>query len=141
MQDWPDILEIRDVIDRYATAIDRRDWELLRSCFAPDCEADYGRSGRWSGRAPLVAWLEEIHREVGPTLHRITNHQVKVDGDRAAAVSYYDALLLVEHREHDLLQVTGTYTDELARAADRWEITSRRCDTVLWRRGTTRTVA
>jgi 3-phenylpropionate/cinnamic acid dioxygenase small subunit len=141
MQHWPDIFEIRDVIDRYATAIDQRDWELLRSCFAEDCEADYGRSGRWTGRSPLVAWLEEIHRDVGPTQHRITNHRVTLDGDCAGAVSYFDALLLVEHREHDLLQVTGSYTDELRRTAGGWQIASRRCDTLLWRRGNTRTVA
>ncbi len=34
--------DIAEVLVRYATGIDRRDWALLRSCFTDDCEADYG---------------------------------------------------------------------------------------------------
>lgn len=134
MDHWHDVLAIREVIDRYATAIDRRDWPRLRTCFTPDCTADYGRAGAWTGREPFVAWLEEIHRDVGPTLHRMTNHTVQVDGDAATARSYVDALLRVEHKGHDLLQVAGTYDDELVRTAEGWKITCRRNETVLWRR-------
>jgi hypothetical protein len=134
MEHWPDVLEIRDVIDRYATGVDRRDWEQVRGCFTPDCRADYGRSGAWTERDPFVAWLDQIHREVGPTLHRMTNHQVRVTGDDAAATSYLDALLHVEHRGHDLLHVATIYTDELVRTAEGWKITARRADNFLWRR-------
>jgi hypothetical protein len=52
---WQDALAIRTVIDRYGTGIDRRHWELVRSCFTLDCTADYGQSGRWTAREPLVA--------------------------------------------------------------------------------------
>jgi hypothetical protein len=130
----PDALEIRDVLDRDAAGIDRRDFELVRSCFAPGVHADYGRGGSWTAREPFVAWLDEIHRDVGPTMHRITNHRVHVDGDTADATSYFDALLQVEHRGHDLLHVVGTYTDELVRAGGEWRITSRRVTNFLWRR-------
>jgi ketosteroid isomerase-like protein len=134
---WQDALAIRTVIDRYGMGIDRRDWELVRSCFTPDCTADYGQSGRWTAREPLVAWLDEIHRDVGPTLHRLTNHQIDVDGDVAAATSYLDALLKVEHRCHDLLHVVATFTDDFVRTGDGWKIAARRVDNFLWRRETT----
>jgi hypothetical protein len=39
--------DVADVLVRYATGIDRRDWALLRSCFTDDCEADYGEIGGW----------------------------------------------------------------------------------------------
>jgi ketosteroid isomerase-like protein len=129
-----DVLEIRDVLDRYAAGIDRRDFELVRSCFAPEVRADYGRGGSWTEREPFVTWLDEIHRDVGPTMHRITNHQVHVDGDTASTTSYFDALLQVEHQGHDLLHVVGTYTDELRRDGGGWRITSRRTTNFLWRR-------
>ena len=132
---WHDVLEIREIIDRYAVGIDLRDWELVRSCFAPGCHADYGRAGSWTAREPFVASLDEMHRDVGPTMHRITNHQIHVDGGTATATSYFDALLQVEHREHDLLQVVGTYRDELVRTDNGWKIASRRSDNFLWRRG------
>jgi hypothetical protein len=33
---------IRDLLHRYAPAIDRRDREMVRSCFVEDVEAEYG---------------------------------------------------------------------------------------------------
>jgi hypothetical protein len=134
MEAWQDRLEIREVLDRYAAGIDCRDWDLVRRCFTADCTADYGRSGQWTDRESFVTALDEMHRDVGPTLHRITNHRIEVDADRATATSYFDALLQVEHRSHDLLHVIGTYTDDLVRNEDDWQITTRRTDTLLWRR-------
>jgi ketosteroid isomerase-like protein len=134
MQHWHDVLEIRDVLDRYCVGIDRRDWELVRTCFTSDCLADYGRSGSWTAREPFVAWLDEIHRDVGPTRHRLTNHQVQVHGDVATASSYLDALLQVEHRGYNLLHVVATYTDELVRTGGGWKIAVRRTEDFLWRR-------
>jgi len=131
---WHDVLEIRAVIDRYATAVDRRDWELARTCFTEDCTADYGRSGSWAGREVLVTALDDMHRDLGPTMHRITNHDVQVDGDTATATSYLDAMLQVEHRGFDLLHVLGRYSDLLVRTEDGWRISVRRVDTYLFRR-------
>ncbi len=39
--------EIAKLLLRYATAIDGRDWPLLRSCFTDDLQADYGDFGAW----------------------------------------------------------------------------------------------
>jgi ketosteroid isomerase-like protein len=134
VQEWHDVLAIRDVIDRYAVGVDQRDWERVSTCFAADCHADYGRSGEWSSREPFLQWLDEIHRDVGPTQHRISNHQVSVDGDTATATSYLDALLQVEHGEHDLVHVVASYHDRFVRHADGWQIADRRLQDFLWRR-------
>jgi hypothetical protein len=115
MARWEDVLAIREVIDRYGLGIDRRDWDLVRSCFTADCTSDFGRPGRWNDRESLIEWLDEIHRDVGPTMHRLTNHHVEVDGDAAMATSYLDALLHVEHRGYDLLHVVATYKNALVR--------------------------
>ena len=37
--------DIAEVLVRYATGIDRRDWTLFRTCFTDDCDADYGDIG------------------------------------------------------------------------------------------------
>ncbi len=132
---WTDVLEIRTIIDRYANGIDRRDWESVRSCFTSDCRADYGRWGSWTEREPFLTWLDELHRDIGPTMHRMTNHDIRVDGDMATATSYLDAVLLVEHQGHDLLHVIGTYTDGFVRTTDGWQIRERRSDTVISQRG------
>lgn len=129
-----DVFDIREVVDRYADALDRRDWEALGSCFTAGCACDYGRFGRWADRESFVASLEEMHRDVGKTMHRLTNHRVEVDGDTARATTYLDALLEVEHRGYDLLHVVGTYEDELVRTVDGWLIASRRVGEFLRRR-------
>lgn len=44
-----------DLLIRYATGIDTRNWDLLRSCFTDDCEADYGDVGQWKGDGWRIA--------------------------------------------------------------------------------------
>jgi ketosteroid isomerase-like protein len=134
MDSYQDVADIREVIDRYATGVDRRDWEMVSRCFTADCSADYGKAGQWIGRDALVTWLDELHRDVGPTMHRMTNHFISVDGERATATSYLDALLKVEHKGFDLLHVLTIYTDSLRRDDGEWRISSRHADNYMWRR-------
>lgn len=128
---------IRDVIDRYAIGLDRRDWELVRTCFTEDCVADYGRTGSWTNREALIDALDEIHREIGPSLHRLSNHYFEVEDDRARATTYLDAVLKVEQHGFDLVHVIGTYHDELRRTGDEWRISARRVETFMFRREST----
>ena len=53
--------DVADVLVRYATGIDRRDWALFRTCFTPDCEADYGDIGVWHGADAITEWMEKSH--------------------------------------------------------------------------------
>jgi len=132
---WLDILEIRAVLDRYAAGIDRRDWDRFASCFTEDCHVDYGRNGVYTARGPFVKAFEQMHQPpVGATLHRVTNHDIVVDGDSATATSYFDAALKVEHKGFQLLHAIGTYTDELRRTPDGWRIARRKTATVMHRR-------
>ena len=132
---WHDVLAIRSVLDRYACGIDRKDWALFASCFTEDVTADYGRNGQYSGRDAFVAAFDEMHRPpVGATLHRITNHDITVDGDTAHAVSAFDAVLQAEHKGFQLLHVIGTYTDDLRRTDDVWRIARRRAESIMYRR-------
>ncbi len=135
MESWYDTLEIRAVLDRYAAGIDRRDWDRFASCFTEDCHVDYGPNGVYTSRDPFVEAFDLMHRPpVGATLHRVTNHDIVVDGDSATAISYFDAVLKVEHKGFQLLHVIGTYTDELRHTSDGWRISRRTADSVMRRR-------
>src|SRR5690349_3273348 len=85
--------QISDLLIRYATGIDRRDWPLLRTVFTTDCVLDYGEIGNWHGVDAVTEFMEQAHAMAGQTLHRITNVVVAVDGDRATARSYVDGLI------------------------------------------------
>lgn len=116
---------IHHLLLRYATGIDTRDWPLFRTCFAQDCEADYGNFGHWRGQRDITEYMERAHRHMGETLHRITNIVVENRNDEIVARSYVDAMLTdqvqgVTHR------ATGYYDDCLIRTADGWRISRRK---------------
>jgi 3-phenylpropionate/cinnamic acid dioxygenase small subunit len=117
--------DVADVLVRYATGIDRRDWVLFRTCFTDDCEADYGDIGVWHGADEITAWMEQTHAPCGHTMHRITNVDVAERGDRVAARSYVDAIIMGPDNRAGT-RADGFYDDELERTDDGWKISRRR---------------
>jgi 3-phenylpropionate/cinnamic acid dioxygenase small subunit len=116
--------DIADVIIRYASGIDRRDWDLFRTCFTPDCEADYGDAGTFAGVEALTEFMIASHAEMGHTLHRINNIAISVSDDIATARSYVDAVLLAPDGATGVNPI-GYYDDELVRTDDGWRIARR----------------
>jgi len=128
--------EVADVIVRYATAIDSKDWPLLGSCFTEDCEAVY-RARVFRGVEELVDYMIGVHTDLDGSLHRLTNIVVKLgdDGETATTRSYVDALLV--RRSHEVsptYRVIGSYTDSLVRGVDGWRIAHRDYQD-LWQEG------
>lgn len=117
--------DITEVLVRYATGIDARDWELFRSCFTDDCHADYGDIGTWEGVDAITGYMTQTHADMGHTLHRISNPAIAVDGDRATARSYVDALLMSADGDSGVNAI-GFYDDELVHAEGSWKIARRR---------------
>ena len=117
--------DIVDVLVRYATGIDTRDWVLFETCFTDDCDADYGDIGHWHTAAEITAWMEQTHAPCGHTLHRITNHAIAPHGDGATARSYVDAVILGPDNRTGM-RANGFYDDELVRTGDGWKIARRR---------------
>jgi 3-phenylpropionate/cinnamic acid dioxygenase small subunit len=117
--------DVADLMVRYATGIDRRDWKLLRSCFTDDCVADYGDIGRWNGGDEITEWMRATHEPLGHSLHRITNQAVSYDGDAVTARSYVD---VIARGPDDVggAQAAGYYDDVVVRTDDGWKIARRR---------------
>jgi 3-phenylpropionate/cinnamic acid dioxygenase small subunit len=116
---------IHDLIMRYARGVDRRDLELVASCFAPDAAYD-GALGT-GGIDVVLAALRERMPRYRTTMHFLTNPLIEVQGDHASCETY----ALVYHRlesEDDAEDfIVGVrYLDELARRPDGWRIISRR---------------
>ncbi len=117
--------DVAEVLVRYATGIDRRDWALFRTCFTDDCEADYGDIGVWRGADAITEWMEKAHAGLGHTLHRITNQAIVSSGDAVAARSYVDAIVMAPDNQKGARAV-GYYDDALVRTDDGWKIARRR---------------
>jgi len=123
--DYDDRVSVTDVLVRYATGIDRRDWGLLRTCFTRDCDLDYGDIGHWRGVDEVVAWAAATHDPLGPTLHRITNVVLTTKDGGVAARSYVQAIVMTPD-SGAAVHAYGWYDDELARTTEGWRIHRRR---------------
>jgi 3-phenylpropionate/cinnamic acid dioxygenase small subunit len=117
--------DVAEVLVRYATGIDRRDWPLFRTCFTADCDVDYGAIGHWHGVDEITEWMQKTHKPFGHTLHRISNEAVDRDGEAAHARSYVDAILM-DLANQKGIRAVGFYEDELVSTAEGWRIARRR---------------
>lgn len=122
--------DVADVLVRYASGIDRRDWDRFRTCFTDDCAADYGAIGAWSGADAITDWMQQVHDQCGHTMHRITNQDVRPTGDGVSARSYVEAIVMGADNQAGV-RVDGYYDDELVRTDDGWKIARRTFTTVL----------
>lgn len=119
-----DHLDIIDVLVRYATGIDRRDWPLFRTVFTDDCVLDYGDIGKLNGVDAVTEFMDQSHAMAGHTMHRLSNHAITVDGDTATARTYIDGLILAQDNNSGVNAV-GFYDDELVRTSAGWKIARR----------------
>jgi 3-phenylpropionate/cinnamic acid dioxygenase small subunit len=114
--------DITDVLVRYATGIDTRDWPLFRTCFTDDARFDYGGIGNWDSPDALTEYLRGSNS--GPSLHRLSNFAIVVDTDHATSRTYVDAVVMGP-RGFGVVNTFGWYDDELRRTADGWRIAFR----------------
>lgn len=118
-----------DVINRYAYALDDRDWALLTDVFAPDAVARYGSSGSRPliGRDEIVASIRTFLEGCGPSQHLLGNHVVHLDGDTAAATCKARVFHHGSGARAALVpyEVFGVYRDQLRRLSDGWRISER----------------
>lgn len=128
MTELQDRHDIYDLLVRYATGIDRRDWPLFRTVFTDDCQLDYGEIGSWSGVDAVTDFMEKVHAMAGHTLHRLSNQAVTVDGENAVARTYVDALIMSADNQSGGRGVNGIgfYDDEIVRTPAGWRIARRR---------------
>lgn len=125
MTEREDRQDISDLLMRYATGIDRRDWPLFRTVFTKDCELDYGEIGAWRGIDAVTEFMQQTHAMAGHTMHRLSNPVIAARGDRAMARTYIDALIMAGDNQSGVNAV-GFYDDEIVRTADGWRIARRR---------------
>ena len=77
-----DKAQIADVLIRYATGIDSKNWELFRTCWTDEVDLDYGEVGHFTDPDAITDLFAQSHNPMGPTYHRLSNFAIDVDGDR-----------------------------------------------------------
>jgi 3-phenylpropionate/cinnamic acid dioxygenase small subunit len=120
-----DRLQIVDVINRVAAALDDRDWALLRTCFVADAVETFS-TGRAEGYDAIESVCATALGQLDATQHLVSNTRVEVAGDEASARSYFQAQHVRRATEGgDTFTIGGTYEDRLLRVGGEWRIAGR----------------
>jgi 3-phenylpropionate/cinnamic acid dioxygenase small subunit len=129
-QDW---LEITALVNRYAQAVDGKDWAMYASCFTADAEIDYSSAGgARGGVAESTAWLATVLAPLSVSQHFITNQVIEVTGDEATCRAYFFGVVGNQSAAgSSLIWVGGIYEDRLRRTEAGWRI-AEMVDVSLW---------
>jgi hypothetical protein len=75
--------QIRDVLTRYCQGVDRKQYDLLRSCYHDDA---FDSHGPYAGDADgFVAWVRNRHRNVLSSMHFLGNVSIRFSDDERRA--------------------------------------------------------
>ena len=125
---------IRRVVVGYAQGIDRRRWDVVRSCFTEDA---FIEGSRWS--LPIDEYFPQLRAGVErypSTMHFLGNQLVDVDAGHIETYAIAHHWCAEEpgapHPENLVLGVR--YQDDVSPTDDGWRI-SRRSVSVDWRTG------
>ena len=116
-------LAIRDLLLRYARGVDRRDLDLVRSCFAPD--ARYAGVLAAGTVADMLAALPAAMARYAATMHFMGEPEVTLDGDAAHTLTPTVAYHVLRDAPGRLRTVAVRYDDRLERRPEGWHIVAR----------------
>lgn len=125
--------EIREILYRYCRAVDRRQYELLRTCYHPDATDDHGFYV--GGIDGFIDQLEVGLAMYETTTHLLGNITVELHGPRARSEAYLVAFHRIpadDQPARDFI-IGGRYVDDFEWRDDKWRIASRVC-VVDWAR-------
>ncbi len=127
--------EISDVIFRYFSGVDQRDWGRWGSCLTEDVEIDLGFGQKEIGRQNAIQWAETGLAGIDATHHMSSNHEISINGDTATVRSN----LLTTHvtkREgkEDRLTAGVVYNYVFIRTREGWRIRKAEVS-IIWHDG------
>lgn len=125
---------IRNVIYSYCRAVDSRDWDAVRACFASNATISHGS---YSG--PVDKFLDfavGILEKMDETLHSVGGISIEFDGDIAKTHTTYSSFHHIPGKYDKVgpvptdgvdtdWMVAGRYCDTLERIGGVWKITKR----------------
>ena len=126
-----DELEIAALMNRYARAVDTKDWDLYRSVFTDDARIDYSADVFVGSVDGAIEFFTGLFSElVAMSMHYITNIESTIVGDTAQVRAlFYNPTRFTDVAE--LATFGGYYHHDLVRTPDGWRSTNLR-EEMVW---------
>ena len=119
-----DLQALQGLVARYARAVDRRDYALLRTLYHDDAIEDRGEMFAGSVDA-FIAWLPQVTAPFELTVHRMFNMLFSVDGDRAEGEIYGEAYHRTYPPDAQEIIAGGRYLDRYEKRGGIWRFSYR----------------
>ncbi len=121
---------VEDLLYRYASTIDAKDYSGLRSTFADDAVGQYGDAPEMHGADVIVKWIQEMCVDQGFQHHLINVYHVDLDLDagEASALTYHTSHQIRRDDPDTVLLIVGRYRDRAKRIAGEWKILDKRME-------------
>ncbi len=118
---------IRVCMHRYTRAIDRRDFDLLKTCFWPDAIDEHG--GYNGPVSEFWDWVYTRTLNWERTVHSLSQIMIDLRGEEAAAETYFTAYHKKPRPEGGWFDelVGGRYVDRMVKKQGEWRIQHRIC--------------
>ena len=120
-----DRLAIMEVLAMHSRGIDRANTEMLKSCYWPDAEVDYG-----GYKGPAHAFCEGLPagiKRYRNTQHQISNTHMEFRDGTAMVETYVTAhhYLAGENGDDTEMNYIGRYLDRMEKRSNVWKISHR----------------
>lgn len=127
LQEMWDHHEIRQLLATYCHGCDRADTAEMASVYCDDSWDDHGPN-KCDGKRFAQVILEEARRTTRVVSHQLGQSLIRVNGEGAAAETYFIATLIVDAAGGErMTQLGGRYVDTLLREGGVWKIKERLC--------------
>ena len=125
-------LLVREVLEKYFSALDSRNWDQLRSCFLPNVHFSlFDGLVVTDTVEEAIATLTKVGRHEA-THHSISNVAITLDGKTASSIIHAVVFLRQAPSSGGRMLVRGIrYVDHLVHGEDGWKI-SRRAHIPQW---------
>lgn len=123
--------EIEAVLIRYAQSLDTKKYARLTEVFTPDATAHYVGMAECNGVESIISLVSGVLDRCGNTQHLLGNVRIDVQGDKATASCYLQAIHagLGDYSDR-LLIIWGEYRDQMVRTPAGWRIGYRELTTL-----------
>ena len=120
-----DRFAVIETVDRYAIALDTRDWALLDRVFTPDAVGDFGEF-QCKDREAIRAMIRSMLGGCGPTQHMLGVYRIEITGNEATCTCSIRAHHVGRGAQSKLeYECFGEYRDRLVRTTGGWRVRHR----------------
>jgi len=137
----PSDAEVRELLDfhrvsqtlyRYASSVDLRDFETLRTLFVDDATARYGDRPPIEGADAIVGWIADATRSRTWQHHLLSVYHVDVVEHEATALTYHTSHQVDAADPETVLVIMARHHDRLRHVDGAWKIVSKEME-IGWR--------